>query len=135
MHPTTILYPIFALAGWTALALLWLAITRFTSRLQPEDFICGESDKVPMRALIANRNYVNLLELPLLFYVVCLMLHIGSSPSDLAFYLAWAYVGLRVVHSLIYLTYNHVMHRFAAFAVSNVVLLALWMCAFNLLFY
>lgn len=135
MHSTQILYPVFALAGWTAIVLFWLAIVRFTSRLQPEDFICGESANVPMRAVIANRNYVNLLELPLLFYVVCLVLYVGAALSDSALYLAWAYVGLRVAHSLIHLTLNHVMLRFAAFAASNLVLLALWICAFNLVFH
>ena len=43
--------------------------------------------------------------------------------------LAWAYVALRVVHSLIHLSYNHVYHRLAAFVVSNGVLAALWALA------
>jgi len=46
--------------------------------------------------------------------------------SSAAIALAWAYVALRVVHSLIHITYNHVLHRFLAFASSNFVLLALW---------
>lgn len=42
---------------------------------------------------------------------------------------AWVYVGLRVLHSLIHLTYNHVIQRMLVFAASNVVLVALWMLA------
>ena len=40
--------------------------------------------------------------------------------------LAWAYVACRALHSLIHLTYNNVLHRLAAFAASNVVLLVIW---------
>jgi hypothetical protein len=40
--------------------------------------------------------------------------------------LAWSYVALRVVHSLIHITYNRIVHRFAAFAMSNAALLAMW---------
>ena len=40
--------------------------------------------------------------------------------------LAWAYVGCRLLHSLIYLSYNRVMHRFLAFVASNLVVVAIW---------
>jgi len=40
--------------------------------------------------------------------------------------LAWAYVGLRYIHSFIHITYNRVLHRFAVFVFSSVVLFALW---------
>jgi hypothetical protein len=39
--------------------------------------------------------------------------------------LAWAYVGLRVVHSLVQATVNKVAVRFAFFALSSLVLMAL----------
>ena len=72
---------------------------------------------------------MNLLELPLLFYVVCVVLYVTSGASRLAVYVAWAYVVLRVVHSLIHLSYNHVLHRLAAFTLSNVSLVSLWAIA------
>jgi hypothetical protein len=43
---------------------------------------------------------------------------------------AWSYVALRVIHSLIHLTYNTVMHRLTVFAVSNFVLGGLWVALF-----
>jgi len=43
---------------------------------------------------------------------------------------AWLYVALRVVHSVIHLTYNRVMHRLIPFAISNVVLIAYWLLFF-----
>ena len=78
---------------------------------------------------IPNRNYMNLLELPMLFYVVCLLLYVTGGASSLTIALAWAYVVLRVVHSAIHLSYNHVMHRLAAFTLSNVALVFLWLSA------
>lgn len=129
MKNVAMLYPVFALAAWTFLVLMRLAVTRFRSELTPFDFAIGESDRVPMKARLANRNYQNLLELPVLFYVVCLLLYAGNTASRTAVLLAWAYVVLRMLHSLVHLSYNNVMHRFAFFAFSNACLLALWIAA------
>ncbi|MBC9071776.1 MAPEG family protein [Thauera sp. CAU 1555] len=54
-----------------------------------------------------------------------LIAHVTGTVSQLAVYLAWAYVGLRVAHSLIFFIYNHLILRFAVFATSNLVLLVL----------
>jgi hypothetical protein len=72
---------------------------------------------------------MNLLELPMLFYVVCVILYVTAGGSRLAVFVAWSYVALRVVHSLIHLTYNHVLHRLAAFTLSNAALVSLWVIA------
>jgi len=47
----------------------------------------------------------------------------------LALVVAWSFVALRVVHSLIHLTYNRVLHRLSAFALSNAALVSLWVIA------
>lgn len=132
-HHPAILFPMFALAGWTFLILLLIAITRIHAglcgRIVPDDFRLGESAAVPERVRLPNRNYMNLLELPMLFYVVCLLLYVTGQHSATTLGLAWAYVGLRVLHSLIHLTYNHVLHRLAAFALSNAAVIAMWVLA------
>lgn len=128
-----ILIPMFALAGWTACVLLLVPITRVLAvragRAKPRDFKYGESADVPGSVSLPNRNYMNLLELPVLFYVVCLLIYVTGGTSAGTVGLAWAYVALRVVHSLIHLTYNHVLHRLAAFASSFLVLIGLWVLA------
>lgn len=133
MHTPDILYPVFALAGWTGLVLLLIPFMRVRSALRKElvvdDFELGESSAVPAYVRLPNRNYMNLLELPVLFYVVCLLLYVTASTSSAMLALAWAYVMLRLLHSLIHLTYNKVLHRLAAFALSNTVLLVLWILA------
>ncbi len=133
MQTTSILYPVFALALLTALVLAQIPIARFRSafrrEVKPSDFKFGESPAVPAHVGIPNRNYMNLLELPVLFYVVCLLIYVTNVTSPAMLNVAWAYVGLRVVHSVIHLSYNNVIHRLVVFAVSNFVLIALWVLA------
>jgi hypothetical protein len=133
MRNPAILYPMFALAAWTLVVLLLIPIARVRSARRREivvdDFKYGESPAVPPAVSIPNRNYMNLLELPMLFYVVCIVLYMTAGASTTTIALAWAFVALRVVHSLIHLSYNHVVHRLAAFTASNVALVMLWMAA------
>lgn len=128
--PGTLLLPMTALIGWTLLVLLLIPIRRlragFAGELAPEDFRYGESARVPGEVSIPNRAWMNLLEAPVLFYALCLAGVAAQAVDDLALTLAWSYVGLRIVHSLIHLTYNHVVHRLLVFAASNVVLTVMW---------
>ena len=128
-----ILYPAVALAFWTFVVLMLIPIVRVRSGLRREiridDFKYGEAASVPKYVSVPNRNYMNLLELPLLFYVVSVLLYVTAGASLAAIVLAWAYVGLRMIHSVVHLTYNHVIHRLTAFALSNVALVSLWVLA------
>lgn len=54
---------------------------------------------------------------------------VTDSASAALVAMAWAYVALRILHSLIHLSYNHVIHRLMAFAASNLVLIVLWLLA------
>ncbi|HET7669880.1 MAG TPA: MAPEG family protein [Burkholderiales bacterium] len=130
MAPAQIFWPVIALAAWTFCVLLLVPIARFRSAARGEvkakDFRYGESASVPGAVSLPNRNLMNLLELPLLFYVVCIGLYVTLSVDRLAIVLAWTYVALRVAHSVVHLTYNNVFHRLAAYAASVLVLLALW---------
>ena len=127
-HP--ILGPIFALVAWTTYILLLVAYRRVRpfggERAHPREFALGESPKVPAAARLANRNYMNLFELPVLFYVACLVAVAVGAETPALVALGWAYVAFRVVHSVIHVTYNHVLHRFYAFAASNAALIAMW---------
>ncbi|MBL8452916.1 MAG: MAPEG family protein, partial [Zoogloea sp.] len=91
-----ILYPLFALSGWTFLILVLIAYRRIgaglAGRVKPADFRFGESACVPPEVCLPNRNYMNLLELPVLFYVVGLIGFVTGQHSALQLGLAWAYV-------------------------------------------
>ena len=126
MKPTAIFLPALALMLWTLLVLVQIPIRRFTAysrkRVGPQDFRYGESPNVPVDVALPNRIFMNLLEVPVLFYALALIAFSTSQVNQTSVGLAWLYVALRVAHSLIYFTYNHVVHRFAVFAVSNLVL-------------
>ena len=133
MRNPAIFYPLFALAAWTLIVLLLIPFARAGSirqrQIAVDDFKFGESARVPGSVSIPNRNYMNLLELPMLFYVVGIVLYVTGGASTLTIAIAWAFVVLRVFHSLIHLTYNRVVHRLAAFTLSNVALVVLWIVA------
>jgi hypothetical protein len=126
----SILFPMVALATLTFAVLLLIPFRRFRAGIAGQvnfgDFRYGESARVPPEVSIPNRNMMNLLELPLLFYVACLTYFVTGRVDEGALALAWTYVGLRVAHSAIHLSYNRVRHRLVAFAASNVVLVMLW---------
>lgn len=132
MQQTAILFPVIALATWTFAVLLFMAFRRckalFKQQVTPADFRLGESASVPAELCLINRNLMNLLELPVLFYVVALSLLVTRQVDGIVLGLAWIYVALRVLHSLVHMGYNHVLHRLVVFAMGNFVLGGLWLC-------
>ncbi|KAF0811180.1 membrane-associated protein in eicosanoid and glutathione metabolism (mapeg) [Alcanivorax sp. S71-1-4] len=130
MEGFQMLQPASVLAIFTLTVLLLVPIKRvralFAGRVAESDFKYGESDRVPPEVCIPNRNYMNLLELPVLFYAASLLAFVIHQSDATLLGLAWAYVGLRIVHSIIHLTYNRVLHRGLVFAISNVVLVVMW---------
>jgi len=138
LSPTPILAPMFALATLTFLVLATIPLMRFRAafagKVDASDFKLGESTRVPAEVSQPNRNYMNLLEVPVLFYVVCLTAYLSHSVDQALLAFAWLYVGLRVVHSAIHVTYNNVFHRLVVFATSVFVLFAIWVRLFIHLF-
>jgi hypothetical protein len=130
LKPEAIFGPVSVLATWTAAVVFLTGFVRIRAvrrgRVPRNAFRLGELPEVPADVTVANRNLMNLLEVPLLFYVVCIAAYTTRHAEPRFVALAWAYVGLRLVHSLIHLTTNRVIHRLIAFALSNVVLVMMW---------
>jgi hypothetical protein len=83
-------------------------------------------DAVPDYAHLPARHFINLFEVPVLFYAVCLaaiFLHLSGSAMV---FLAWGFVFCRVVQAFIHMTYNNVLHRMLAFFAGFAVVLAMW---------
>jgi len=134
MSKADILWPMGALALLTFCVLGVIPFRRIGAALRKEitsdDFRYGESVRVSGYVSIPNRAMMNLLELPVLFYVIGMMSYVTDSVGSAILYSAWLYVGLRIVHTAIHLSYNNVLHRLIAFAASNVVLIAMWVIFF-----
>lgn len=130
MPQETIFAPMGVLALVTFIVLGNIPLRRFAAaragRVSATDFRFGESAAVPGDVSIPNRNYMNLLELPMLFYVGCLMYFVSQHVDQIVIVVAWTYVALRAIHSAIHITYNNVMHRLTVFAISNFVLIGFW---------
>jgi len=134
MPQDLIFAPMGAMALLTFIVLGFIPSRRFRAvfarQVSADDFKLGESPRVPPHVALANRNYMNLLELPVLFYIACLMYYVAGRLDQAALTVAWVYVALRAVHSMIHVSYNNVIHRLIAFAVSNFVLAAFWVLFF-----
>jgi hypothetical protein len=130
MRAESIFHPMLVLVFWTFVIMLHLGYKRFSAvaakRMKFGYLKVGESEKVPDDVRLASRNFSNLFEMPVLFYVLCISVYVTNQVTETLLVLAWCYVGLRVVHSLIHVTYNHLTHRFLVYATSCLLLLVMW---------
>jgi hypothetical protein len=133
MTYSPILGPVVALVAWTLAMMLWMYATRFPAMRRKGISLKGRvggrgaaldgvvEDQVQWKA----HNYNHLAEQPTLFYAIALTLAQLGAGGGLNLGIAWAYVALRIVHSLIQATVNVVMWRFAAFSAASLCLIAL----------
>ena len=117
MDQAAIFLPMCALVALTFAVLLLVPVARFRAAAQGKGTVS-----------LPNRDLMNLLELPLLFYVVCIALYITLSVDTLAVALAWLYFVLRLVHSLVHLTYNNVFHPRAPWCWARFGCALAWPC-------
>ena len=125
-----IIYPVFSLVILTFIMAFATGISRFISvrrkDINPKYYIFMSGDTPPDYVQKLSRNFANLLETPILFYLLAVLLIALQIDSALMVKLAWLYVFFRLVHSAIHISYNHVLHRFTAFLLSMLTLLAMW---------
>lgn len=128
-----ILQPVVALLAWTMVMWVWMYATRIPAMLKAGIDAKGMvgTTGASLRAQLPDTvswkadNYNHLHEAPTLFYAVAIVLAIIGQGDGFNTVLAWAYVGLRVAHSLVQATVNRVALRFGLFALSTVALMAL----------
>jgi hypothetical protein len=126
-----ILRPLVALVLWTFVMWAWMyatripAIRRARMRLDPDAPRGAQMATLPARVRWKADNYNHLFEQPTLFYAVALTLALLGRDGALELGLAWAYVALRVVHSLVQSLVNKIELRFALFFLGSLVLGAL----------
>ena len=132
MH-AQILQPVVALALWTFVIWLWMYATRIPainqSDINTNTWVGGTAkdldEKLPAKIQWIAHNYNHLHEAPTVFYAVALVLAITGWGNGLNAQIAWAYVALRILHSLVQILWNRIMVRFGLFMLSSLALLAL----------
>jgi hypothetical protein len=128
-----ILTPIVVLVAWSLLMMFWMVAARLPAmKAKGIDLRTAVGGRpgvldgvIDERAQWKAHNYIHLMEQPTLFYAIALTLALIGQGDGLNAILAWIYVGLRVVHSLVQATVNIIRYRFLAFLLSSLVLLAL----------
>lgn len=129
MQPTAIFYPVFVQVALTFALQMWMGRERVGSLRRGEvkvpDIALGQR-AWPTRATQVANAFHNQLELPLLFYVLVAFALITSRVDGPLVVMAWLFVGLRLVHAYIHTTHSSVRHRFFVFALSSLVLMAMW---------
>lgn len=128
-----ILQPVVALAAWTMVMWLWLYATRIpalsAAKVDPEELVNDPSitldTLLPPQVQWKAHNYNHLHEAPTVFYAVAVVLAIIGQGDGLNAQVGWAYVALRVFHSLIQATVNKVQLRFGLFTLSSFCLMFL----------
>lgn len=132
--------PVIALVLWTGFIWAWMYATRIPAivkaRMVLDPMLPRGEQMAQLPAAVRWKadNYNHLLEQPPLFYATTLALVLLGDQSAASVYLAWAYVGLRLAHSLLQTVTNHIPTRFALFFVSSLVLFALAIRAAMLVF-
>ncbi|KAE8355428.1 membrane-associated, eicosanoid/glutathione metabolism protein [Aspergillus coremiiformis] len=124
-----LLAPVVALNIWTFVMEVWMYKTRIPvfSKLQIKNTTTrAELDPLtPPNVRWKAENYNHLMEQPTQFYAIALVLAIAGTDNTVDILLAWSYVGVRVVHSLVHCTTNHIPRRFFTFLVSSGILMVM----------
>jgi len=125
-----IIYPVFCLVMLTFIMAFATGTSRLISvrrkQINPKYYVLLSGDTPPDYVQKIGRNFANLLEFPVLFYLLAVLVITLEINNALLLNLAWLYVALRLVHTIIHVSYNYVMHRFMVFGLSVLTLLAMW---------
>lgn len=122
--------PVMALVAWSLVMWVWMYVQRIPAMqkagIKPQDArFPGSLDVLPDAARQAADNYNHLMEQPTIFYAAALAIQAAGHADGMAAHLAWAYVGVRVLHSLLQVSLNLVPVRFLLFVASTGVLAAM----------
>jgi hypothetical protein len=133
MERAEILLPVAVLVAWSLVMMFWMVAVRIPAMrakgINLSTAVGGRpgvlDGVLDERAQWKAHNYIHLMEQPTLFYAIAITLAVIGEGDGTNALLAWAYVGLRVIHSLVQATTNIIRYRFFAFLLSSLVLVAL----------
>ncbi|MBN8884384.1 MAG: MAPEG family protein [Rudaea sp.] len=130
MEARLIFWPAVAMVMLTFLVQMRMYVARIgemkRERVHPQAIANSAQAAARLKDTCAADNFRNLFEMPVLFYVALLVAFLSAQVSTVTLTLAWVFVALRIVHSVIHCSYNKVMHRFYAYVSSSLVLWILW---------
>ena len=126
----TIFWPMIALVGLTVVVWVLMYSRRLAEMrskgIAPRELATVSQAATKLSNVTAAENFSNLLEAPVLFYVLCLSLYLTNLVTEGQLLLAWVYVALRAIHSVIHVTSNHVVIRWFFYVASSLCLFVMW---------
>jgi hypothetical protein len=131
VSPNLILYPVFAMFFLVAGVLARMAKLRVgavgSGEVNVKYYRAYQGGEEPEHIRVVTRHFINLFEVPVLFYVVVILTYITEQVSHWMIGCAWVYVAARYVHSYVHLTSNNVLTRFRVFIGGGLILLVMWL--------
>ncbi|MCO7250210.1 MULTISPECIES: MAPEG family protein [unclassified Pseudoalteromonas] len=94
--------------------------------IEMKDFLTMDLEKAGSHVRLADRNFINQFEMPVLFFIACLTALQLNAVGTVFVGFAWAYVVLRIIHSFIHLTSNTLKARYYSFVISSFIMLIMW---------
>ncbi|MCR9278970.1 MAG: MAPEG family protein [Pseudomonadaceae bacterium] len=130
MSHSLFLYSVLALLSWTFVMWFWMYATRIPAMLRANIDVdelsrTGAPLVLPPQVSRVADNYNHLHEQPTAFYALVLCAAALGAIDDIQIGLAWAYVAVRVIHSLVQAIKNPITIRFGLFVIASAILLAL----------
>jgi len=126
---STILTPVLALVAWSLVMWFWLYATRIPAmqkaKIDPQRAVQEGTLGLKGPAQWPADNYNHLMEQPTIFYALAFYVYLSGTETTLNVALAWAYVGLRVLHSFVQSIGNIVRLRFTVFSIASLCLVAI----------
>lgn len=138
--PAEILQPVAVLVAWSLVMWGWMYATRIPAmkkarvRLDPTLPPGTLTSTLPPEVRWKADNYNHLMEQPTIFYAVALLLAVAGAGDGHIAHIAWAYVALRIAHSIVQAVWNRIMLRFALFTLSTLCLIVLAVRALAVVF-
>lgn len=131
--------PVVALIAWSMVMLVWLYVRRlpilWRYAVREQHLTTRDAmHRLPPQIQWPADNYNTLLEQPTLFYALCLGIYLYGLHSPDLEYLAWLYVALRIIHSLVQATWNEAIVRLCLFLAGSGVLGLLCLQTLRLVF-
>jgi hypothetical protein len=134
MEYSPILLPVVVLVAWTLLVMLWMLVSRMgefrrlgvsLGNIPAGSRGADLEGRANPSAQWKSHNYNHLMEQPTIFYAIAITLALMGMGHGMNYWLAWGYVGFRMLHSLVQCTVNVVAYRFTLFTFATLCLMAM----------
>jgi hypothetical protein len=130
VHANQLLGPLLALT--LLIALVWLVMLVFRNYAILSGLISGtyyrryDGDTPPEWVERPGRTFNNLMQVPPMFYLLCLLMLQTGRVDAAQLVLAWTFVAARYAHAFVYSVWNHLPWRFGTFVASFATLIVLY---------